>query len=198
VKRSDGGVEHFVVPESQKFKVDGKEVSVNELKPGTNLTAQITTMTRPTLVTSTRTIDGMVWYVNPPNTVILTLPDGTNKQYKVPRGQMFMIDGKEQSVFHLKKGMNVSAQVVTEEPFTEATQKETVTGEAQPPLSVPNNVSVLLVEKNSSPPAAAAAAPEAAPTMLPKTGSEWPLFGLIGLGGLGAGMLMRRLRLGLK
>jgi LPXTG-motif cell wall-anchored protein len=198
VRRSDGSVEHFVVPESQKFNVDGKEVSVNELKPGIHLTAQVTTTSAPKMVTTTRTIDGKVWYVNAPNTVILTLPDGMNKVYRVPRGQMFMIDGKEQSVFHLKKGMNVSAQVVTEEPFTEASRKETVNGVAPPPLSVPDNVSVLLVEQNSSPPAAAAAAPEPAPATLPKTGSEWPLFGLIGLGSLAAGILTRRLRLGLK
>ena len=32
-----------------------------------------------------------------PNTVILTLPDNTNKQYRIPKDQKFMIDGQEKT-----------------------------------------------------------------------------------------------------
>jgi LPXTG-motif cell wall-anchored protein len=199
VKLDDGEVKHFVVPESQTFTVDGKEVTVHDLKPGTHLTHSITTKTTPTLITTTRTIDGKVWYVNPPNMVILTLPDGTNKEYKVPKGQMFNIDGKQQSVFHLKKGMNVSAQVVTEEPVTHVSRATSVTGKAPPPPTppVPDTVAVLLIESPHQPaqPTQTAAAPEPAPQALPKTGSEWPLVGLLGLGSLGAGILTRRVRM---
>ena len=42
--------------------------------------------------------------MNAPSSVILTLPDNTNKQYKVPKGQKFMIDGQEKTVFDLRKG----------------------------------------------------------------------------------------------
>jgi len=196
----DGSLHHFVVPESQKFEVGGKEVSVHDLKPGTHLTQHVTTKTTPTTIKTVRNIDGRVWHVNPPSTVILTLPDGTNQQYTVPRGQMFMINGREQSVFQLRRGMNVSATVVTEEPVTEVSRSQHVTGIAPAP-PMPDNVPVLLVEKPTATPAPApaeTAAAEPAPKALPKTGSEWPLIGLLGLVSLGAGVLTRRLRLALK
>jgi len=60
-------------------------------------------------------------------------------------------------------------------------------------------VDVLLIE-TSTPVAqpTQTAAKEPAPTALPKTGSEWPLVGLLGFGSLAAGMLTRRIRLALK
>jgi LPXTG-motif cell wall-anchored protein len=204
VKGDNGVVKHFTVPDSQMFTVNGQQVNVHQLKVGTHLTQTITTRTVPETVTTVRTIEGKVWYVNPPSTVILTLPDNTNKEYKVPKGQMFMINGKQQSVFHLKKGMNVSATVVTEEPTTVVTQKQSVAGVAPPPppapaQPMPDTVAVLLIESpNPAPQPTQTAAAEPAPKALPKTGSEWPLVGLLGLFSLGAGALTRRVRLALK
>jgi LPXTG-motif cell wall-anchored protein len=194
-----GSLEHFVVPESAKFHVDGQDVSVHQLKPGTHLTQKITTSTTPTMIKTVRTIEGRVWHVNAPSTVILTLPDGTNQQYNVPRGQTFMINGKEQTVFQLRRGMNVSATVVTEEPITEVSRSQAVSGVAPPPPQMPETT-VLLVQRPTPPTPAPteAAAAEPAPKALPKTGSEWPLMGVLGLVSLGAGMLTRRLRLAWK
>jgi len=201
VKGDNGVVKHFTVPDSQMFTVDGQQVNVHQLKPGTHLTATVTTKTVPTTVKTVRTIDGKVWYVNPPSMVILTLPDGTNKEYKVPKGQMFTIDGKQQSVFHLKKGMNVSATVVTEEPTTVVTQQQHIAGVAPPPppppaQPMPDTVAVLLIESPHQPTQTASAEP--APKALPKTASELPLIGLLGIFSLGAGVLTRRLRMGWK
>ncbi len=130
--------------------------------------------------------------------MILTLPDGTNKQYNVPKGQIFMINGQKDTVFQLRKGMMVSATVVTEEPVTEVSHNKSVTG-VMPKPPVPDAPPVVLVESTTQPaqPTQTAAA-EPAPKALPKTGSEWPLVGLLGLGSLGAGMLTRRFRLGWK
>ena len=200
VRMPDGTAEHFVVSPSQTFTVDGKQMTIADLKPGTHLTQTITTKTTPKTITTTRTIEGKVWHVNPPTYVILTLPDGTNKEYNVPKGQVFNINGQKDTVFQLRKGMNVSATVVTEEPVIEASMHRSVTGVApKPKAQVPDTVDVLLVESAQQPaqPTQTAAA-EPAPTALPKTGSEWPLVGLLGLGSLGAGMLTRRLRLGLE
>ncbi|HEX7158570.1 MAG TPA: LPXTG cell wall anchor domain-containing protein [Edaphobacter sp.] len=196
----DGSLHHFVVPASQKFHVGGKEVTIHDLKPGTHLTEHVTTKTTPTTIKTVRTIEGRVWHVNAPSTVILTLPDGTNQQYNVPSGQKFMINGREQTVFQLRRGMNVSATVVTEEPVTEVSRTQRVTGVAPPPPPMPENVTVLLVQAPTPPTPAPAetAAAEPAPKALPKTGSEWPLMGLLGLVSLGAGMLTRRLRLAWK
>ncbi len=202
VRLPDGTAEDFIVSPSQTFTVDGKQMTIGDLKPGTHLTQTITTKTTPKTIVTVRTIEGKVWHVNPPSYVILTLPDGTNKQYNVPKGQVFNVNGKKDTVFELRKGMNVSAMVVTEEPVIEASMHRSVTGVApksHPQAQVPDTVDVLLVESPTQPaqPTQTAAA-EPAPTALPKTGSEWPLVGLLGLGSLGAGMLTRRLRLSWK
>ena len=186
VKGVNGEVKHFVVPDSQRFDVDGKQLSVHQLKPGTHLTRTITTKTTPTTVKTVRTIEGKVWYVNPPNKVILTLPGGTNKEYNIPKGQMFDIDGQQQSAFHLRKGMNISATVVTEEPVTYVSQSQSLTGVAPaatppPAQPMPETVAVLLIESpNPAPQPTQTAAAEPAPKALPKTGSELPLIGLLG------------------
>jgi len=202
VRLPDGTAEHFVVSPTQTFTVDGKQMTISDLKPGTHLTQTITTKTTPKTITTTRTIDGKVWHVSPPSYVILTLPDGTNKQYNVPKGQIFTINGQQDTVFQLKKGMTVSATVVTEEPVTEVSHNKSVTGvlpKALPKADVPDTVAVLLVESPQQPAQPTqTASVEAAPKALPKTGSEWPLVGLLGLGSLGAGMLIRRLRLAWK
>jgi LPXTG-motif cell wall-anchored protein len=205
VRLPDGAAEHFVVSPSQTFMVDGKQMTIRDLKPGTHLTQTITTTTTPKTITTTRTIEGKVWHVNAPNTVILALPDGTNKQYNVPKDQVFNINGQKDTVFQLRKGMNVSATVVTEEPAVEVSHNKIVTGVAPKPLpkaQVPDTVTTLLVESPQQPPqptqTTQTASAESAPKALPKTGSEWPLVGLLGLGSLGAGMLTRRLRMGWK
>jgi LPXTG-motif cell wall-anchored protein len=203
VKGVNGEVKHLIIPEGETFDVEGKQLTVHQLTPGTHLTRTITTTTTPTTIRTVRTIEGKVWHANPPSMVILTLPDGTNKQYKIPKGQMFMIDGKQQSAFHLKKGMMVSATVVTEEPVTHVSQSQAVTGVAP---EMPDKVDVLLVESSQQPaqptttaaPPTQTAAAEPAPKTLPKTGSEWPLVGLLGLGSLGAGILTRRIRMAWK
>src|SRR5262249_8029726 len=152
-------------------------------------------------VTTVRTIQGKVFSVMAPSSVILTLPDNTNKQYKVPKDQKFMIDGQEKTVFDLRKGMNISATVVTQVPETVVAQQRKVTGSAPPPPETPAMAGALLIEDAPAPPKqmaaatpapAPAAAPAAEPTpkKLPKTGTPLPLAGLLGLlcSGLSFGM----------
>jgi hypothetical protein len=40
---TDGGVREFNVPEDRKFIIDGRELTVHDLKPGTKLSATVTT-----------------------------------------------------------------------------------------------------------------------------------------------------------
>ena len=180
VKVDDGQVKHFVVPDSATVNVDGRQLTVHDLKPGMKLTRTITTTVTPKTVQTVRTIKGKVWYVNPPKTVILSLPDNTNKQYKVPDGTMFNVDGQMQSVFHLKKGMNVSATVITETPEVVQSSARSVTGEPAPapppPPDTPAPVGALLIEQPAAPPPA-----QVAQATLPKTGSVLPLIGLLGM-----------------
>ena len=87
VKMENGEVRHFTVPESTRVTVEGKELSVHDLKPGMKLQRTIVTTATPKLVTTVRTIQGKVWLVHPPSSVILSLPEG-NKQYKIPKDQL--------------------------------------------------------------------------------------------------------------
>jgi len=67
VKMSSGDLRTFSnIPESRKALIDGKEVGVRDLKPGTTLNATITKTTTPVMVRTTTVGTGKVWYVGAP------------------------------------------------------------------------------------------------------------------------------------
>jgi hypothetical protein len=196
----NGDLRHFTVPEDRRITVEGRELSVHDLKPGMKLERTITTTATPQVVTTVRTIQGRVLLVNPPKTVTLQLADGTAKGYNVPKDQKFMIDGQEKSVFELKKGMVVSANVITESPETVVEQTRKVTGEMPPPPTPPPSVGAILIEEAPVPSAAAAAPPtetakaEPAPKKLPQTASPLPFIALLGTLIMAAGFGVRTIR----
>ncbi len=196
VRVDDGQVKQFTVPQAATFNVDGKNLTVQDLKPGMKLTRTITTTSTPRTVQTIRTIKGKVWHVNAPKSVILTLPDNTNKKYNVPEGTMFTVDGQSQSVFHLRKGMEISATVVTDSPEVVETSSRVINGEAPPPPppppETPAAVGVILIEAPA--PAAPPEPAQVAENTLPKTGSVIPLIGLIGLLSICASLGLRVLR----
>jgi LPXTG-motif cell wall-anchored protein len=115
----------------------------------------------------------------------LTLEDGKNQEFKIPNGQKFDVDGQMVDAWGLKKGMTVSATKVVETPTTVIAQKQKLTGEMPPPPPPPPpaDVPILVVEEVQVAPVQVA---QAAPApVLPKTGSELPLVGLLGLLSLG-------------
>lgn len=178
VKMADGSIRHFPnVPESARATVDGKEVGIHDLKPGMHLQRTVTVTTTPKVITTVQTVSGKVWHVNPPNSVILRLADGTNQQFKIPKGQKFMVDGQETDAWGLKKGMNVSATKIVEVPEVEVRHQQQVTGSAPPPPPPPAPDAPILVASAAPAPAPAEAE---APAELPKTGSSLPLIGLLG------------------
>ena len=163
VKMSSGDVRTFNVPESRRFIVDGKELTVHELKPGTQLTATVTTTTTPVTVRTKTIGSGTVWFVMGQN-VILTLPNGENKQYIVKDDTRFTVDGRPATVHDLRKGMVVAAEKVVEEPAIELATDTRVVGQA-PPQAVPAAEPVPAVaqgEAQAPPPAAAETAPPSA------------------------------------
>ena len=183
VKMDDGTLRHFDnVPDSLTFMVNGKPVNIHNAKVGMVLEKQTVTTTTPKVITTVETVTGKVWQVNPPSMVILTLENGQNQQFKIPKGQKFMIDGQETDAWGLKKGMTVSAQRVTEVPETVVTQQVKRTGTAPPPPPAPApDVPILVVAAQPAPPVQTAAAePEKAPSKLPKTASDLPLIALLG------------------
>ena len=206
VKMSTGGIRTFDVPDERRFVIDGKELRVNELEPGTRLAATVTTTTTPVTERTTTVGTGKVWYVAG-TTVILTLPNNENRQYKVKNDYKFMVNGQPATVFDLRKGMVVSAEKIVEEPRTEIASNVAVTGSAPPkPAPVRTEVARAPEPKPSpaprpAPVAAPAPAPapppaavEAEPAELPKTGSPVPLFGLGGMLLMGASLALRSAR----
>jgi hypothetical protein len=182
VKMEDGSLRDFFnVPDSTTITVDGRLLNVHQLKPGMKVEKQTVVTTTPRMVTKVETVTGKVWQVSPPNSVILTLEDGTNQSFKIPKGQKFTIDGNETDAFGLKKGMVVSAQKITEVPETVVTQEVRRTGKMPPPPPPPQQDVPVLIVMTPAPAPVETASAEPAPTTLPKTASEFPLLGLLGM-----------------
>ena len=198
VKMADGTLRDFPnVPESAKVNVDGQQLGVHELKPGMKLQHTTITSTTPQVVTTVETVTGKVWHITPPLSVILTMENGENQSFKIPDGQKFMVDGKETDAWGLKKGMNVSATRITETPLTSVSQHTQVTGTMSP------DAPVLIAKGGAKGGAGTTTTAEGASTtasnQLPKTGSNWPLAGILGLllisTSLGMSLLRRSLGL---
>ena len=197
LKMSDGSIRHLSnVPDSDRVTVDGKEIGIHDVKVGMKLQRTITTTTTPKVITTTQTVQGKVFHVSPPNSVILTLENGENQTFKIPKGQTFMVDGEEKDAFHLRKGMLVSATKVVEEPITVVEKESKITGEMPPPPAPPAALPILVVVVPAQP-APAQEAKNEPPKELPKSGSELPLLALLGsLSLMGAAGLkfLRRIR----
>jgi hypothetical protein len=217
VKMSTGEMRTFTVPESRKFVIDGKELTVHDLKPGTSLSATLTTTTTPITERTTTNGTATVWFVNGSN-VILTLPDGTNKMYKAKSDFKFKVNDQEATVGDLRKGMKITVLKIVAEPRTEIATNTTVVGsaprakqvvaQAAPPApapvkraSVPPPAPVAAVPPPPPVQVAAAQAPTPAPVQvaaipakLPTTGSPFPMAGALGLLFTGVGLGLRALR----
>jgi hypothetical protein len=163
VKMADGTIRHFAnVPQSARVTVDGKQLGIHDLKPGMKLQRTITTTTTPMTITTVQTVKGTVWAIQPPLSVILTLEDGKNQQFKIPKDQKFDVDGQMVDAWGVRKGMIITATKIVEEPAVEVTQTKTVTGEA-PPMPIAAGVPVLVAEGSEEAVPTPAQAPVAAP-----------------------------------
>jgi hypothetical protein len=180
VELENGKLELLDLPKNFKFDVDGKHLTIHELTPGTKLSQEIHTVSTPQEVTTLRTVNGKVWHISPPH-LILSFPGGENKSYTVPEGIVFNINGEKKTVFDLRKGMEISATVLTVAPQQTVSTHTVVTGQAPPPPQVAFE-GPLLIEPLVEPPAPAvtAAAEKPVAQELPATASILPLVGLVG------------------
>lgn len=191
VKMEDGTLRHFSnVPESTRINVDGKELGVHDLKVGMKVQRTVTTITTPKTITTVKSVTGKVWHVTPPTSVILTLEDGKNQQFKIPKDQKFNVDGQMVDAWGLKKGMKISATKVVEEPVVDVEHERQLTGSMPPPPPPPPPADQPILVAVVVP----VPAPSAAPAELPKTASNLPLIGLLGLASLGAAFGLRLIR----
>jgi LPXTG-motif cell wall-anchored protein len=193
VKMEDGTLRDFHnVPESARVNVDGQQLGIHDLKPGMKLQRTITVTTTPQTITTVQKVTGRVFHVTPPSQVILTLEDGTNQAFTIPKNQKFNINGQETDAFHLRKGMTVTATKVTEEPVTSIEHAHEVTGTmpAAPPPP-PSDLPVLVAVLTPMPMPQAPPATEQPTQQLPKTGSMLPLLALLGIVSLSSGFALR-------
>lgn len=213
VRMTSGDIRMFNPPASRKFIIDGQELSVADLKPGTRLSATVTTTTTPVTDRTTTVGRGKVWFVSG-NNVILTLPNNENRQYKVKDDYKFIVDGKPASVYELRKGMTVAAEKIVEAPRTEIANDVQVTGtapkavaKAEPapsaeptPTPVPRPARRAEPQPEPAPAPAPAAASEPTPVAemqpakLPKTSSPIPLAGALGALLMGSSLALRKFR----
>lgn len=209
VRMTGGEIREFDVPESRKFLVDGRELGVRDLQPGTRLTATVTKTVTPVTERTTTVGTGKVWWVSG-QSVILTLPNNENRMYKVDDSYRFMVDGRKATVHDLRKGMVISAQKIVEAPKTVLASNIAVVGHAPPPKTEsaratppPPAPAPVRAAPAPAPVETAQAAPEPAPveqaeaqpaTALPSTGSPLFLIGLLGLAFTIASVGLRRLR----
>jgi hypothetical protein len=183
----------FTPPPDRKFVVDGKELTLAELQPGTTLKATVKEITTPVVDRTMQTLAGRVWYASGP-TVILTLENGQNRMYTIPANSPIRFkdsNGQEMTVFDLRKGMNVTATKVIEAPRTELVTTVAVTGtgpRAAGAAAPTSGAAPAPAPAASSPAPAIAPAAGEAPKKLPKTASPLPLVGLTGLVLLAVGL----------
>ena len=194
------GTRELTVPDDFKFTVDGKQLSVHELKPGMAGTATITTRTTVTPVTVTEVKNGTVKQVTG-SSIIVQTPQGFKSFTQGDldkRGVKLYRAGKPSDLSEFHTGDVISATIVTSKPPKVVTAKEVnaslatsgasapaASGAGAAPAARPTSgASGSAPARTTAAPSAAApeAAPAAAPAKkLPKTGGPLPLIGLIGL-----------------
>ena len=185
VVMDSGEVRTFHPPESRRFVIDGREVTVHDLRPGTKLKATITTLITPVTERTTTVGSGKVVHVKG-DTVVLKLPNGEDRTYTVQPSYQFEIEGKPATVKNLKKGMIVQANMITEDPKVEIARNTTVTGEAPPvtPVAAETPKELAAAAPAPSEPATAAApesVPATQPAPPPESFTSQKLIGLIAL-----------------
>ena len=185
--RGEQGVRQFTVPEDMLFVMDGKKITVRDLKPGMKYSAMITTTETPVDVTTTEVREGEVVYASEGTIILRDSQTKENRKFTTAelrsRNLVLYKDGEQIDPAGLRKGDRISATIVTKRPPEIMTEQDlkVFVAQAPPPPPPPKPA--------RAPAATPPEPPPAAPATLPKTGSPLPLVGLAGLVllGLGAG-----------
>jgi hypothetical protein len=180
------GTRELTVADDFRFMVNGKPLSVRELKAGMKGSATITTRTTVTPVTVTEVKDGTV-AVQTGSSIIVRTDEGLKSftQGDIDkRGVKIIRNGVPAAVSDFREGDRLSATIVTSMPPRVVTEQEVqaTLAKANPgatggAAARPGSGSATA---SASPSGSAAQASQAGGTTrtLPKTASSWPLLGL--------------------
>ena len=120
------GTRELTVPDDFRFTVDGKQLSVSELKPGMKGTATITTKTTVTPVTVTEVKNGTV--MQNMGSSILVKTDAGMKMFSQgdmdKRGVKIMKDGKVADISDFHANDHLTATIITSHPPKVMTEKQ--------------------------------------------------------------------------
>jgi hypothetical protein len=175
------GTRELTVADDFRFTVNGKPLSVRELKPGMKGSATITTKTTTTPVTVTEVRNGTVVQATAVSITVKT-QDGAYRMFTQgdvdKRALRIMRDGKPAQVSEFRPNDRISAVIITPGPPKVVTEKE-----VNATLATPTGMVGGGAARSSAAPApakagAAAAPAGTAPRTLPKTASSWPTLGL--------------------
>ena len=119
----------YAVQAGRKAIVDGVPKTLDQLQVGTMLTSTATTTETPVVKRTTTITQGTVFWASP-KSIIVTLENNENKQYEVPDGFKFNVDGKQLEAMELRPGMKLTGTKIVEEPVNLITQDVLVTGSA--------------------------------------------------------------------
>ena len=198
VVKGQKGAQEITVPPDFQLTVDGKPVSVAELKPGMKGAARITTTTTVTPVTVTEVKNGEVMKVTG-NSIIVRGEKGIQMFSEgdvAKRGIKIMRDGQPIQFSSLHEGDKLTATIVTSAPPKVMTQRQVEASLASvPPAAAPAGPAAAASATTPAPAGTATTGAGAAPARrLPKTASPLPMLGLLGAGLviLGAALTARR------
>jgi len=182
IRDAQGAHKYTMLPES-KLMVDGKDLTVRELKPGMRVTSAPTGPGEPVVVTQVR--EGKVLEVSG-NNLLVRDQEGV-KRYIVDPDFKVVVDGKESSVTSLRPGMVLSAMIVTK---GNPTAETAMADDAKAARSTSETRRTTTTHQ-----ADAGTAAHRSTHRLPKTASSLPLVGLLGLASLASGLTLRAARL---
>jgi hypothetical protein len=194
------GTKELTVPADFRFTVDGKPLSVSELKPGMKGTATITTRTTVTPVTVTEVKNGTVMQRSG-SSIIVRTDDGIKmfSQGDVDkRGVKMVKNGEPAQLSDFREGDRLSATIITSMPPKVMTEKEVEarTARAAAPAAAKTSSSASSGSSGSSAAASrstastSGSAPAGHAKTLPKTASSWPLVALASLLSLAVGLAL--------
>jgi len=128
VLRDERGTNEYTVPSDFLFTVDGKKMSVSDLKAGMKGTATVTTTTtiKPVVVTEIRR--GVVLMVGQGSVTVRDETDGLRKRFTQDqlndRGLQIFKDGRAIGVSQLNKGDQITATVISRHPPVVVTEQD--------------------------------------------------------------------------